>query len=304
MGQTILAWGGFIIFILAMLVLDLGVFQRRSHQIRIRESLALTAFWVTLALLFNVGIYFTRGAHSALEFLTGYLIEESLSMDNVFVFLVIFTYFAVPPSYQHKTLFWGIIGAIVLRGVFIVSGLTLIHRFNWITYLFGVLLVWTGIKMVSEQDKNIEPERNPVLKLFRKWVPVTEKYEGDKFFVKRKGMRYATPLFVVLLVVETTDLIFAVDSIPAIFGVTLNPFIVYTSNIFAILGLRALYFTLATMMRRFHYLSYGLSVILVFIGIKMLITHFYHIPIVVALSVVVGVLALSIVVSLIRPEGH
>ena len=300
--QSILAWSGFFAFIVAMLLLDLGLFQRRTHEISIKESLLLTLFWISLALLFNVFIYFTRGAHSALEFLAGYLIEESLSMDNIFVFLLIFTFFAVPAQVQRTVLFWGIVGAIVLRAIFIIAGLTLIHQFHWIIYAFGGLLVWTAIKMISEKDSKIEPEKNPIIKLFRKWVPVTKEYRANKFFVKENGKLFATPLFVVLLVVETTDLIFAVDSIPAIFAVTLNPFIVYTSNIFAILGLRALYFTLAGMMRKFEYLKYGLAVILAFVGVKMLISEFCRIPIAFALSIIAGVLTLSVLFSIICPK--
>lgn len=298
-----LAWGGFIIFIITMLILDLGLFQRKAHEIRIRESLLLTAFWISLALLFNVGVYFTRGHHSALEFLTGYLIEESLSMDNIFVFLLIFTYFKVPAQVQRTVLFWGILGAIILRGVFILAGLALIHQFHWIIYVFGALLVWTGFRMMTEKDKEFEPERNPVLKLFKRFVPVTSGYEGNKFLVKRDGKLLATPLLVVLIVVETTDLIFAVDSIPAIFAVTLDPFIVYTSNIFAILGLRALYFTLAGMMQKFRYLSYGLSIILTFVGVKMLISDFYRIPITLALGVIASILAISILLSLVKKRS-
>ena len=304
MAKEILIWSGFVIFILLMLALDLGVFQRRSHEIKVKESLLLMGFWISLALLFDLGIYVFRGPHPALEFLTGYLIEESLSVDNIFVFLMIFSYFSVPAYIQRKALVWGILGAIILRAIFILAGLTLIHKFNWLIYVFGGLLIWTGIKMVSTSEKQLEPEKNPVLKLFRKFVPVTKDYEGDKFFVKQTGRYVATPLFIVLLVIETTDLIFAVDSIPAVFGVTLDPFIVYTSNIFAILGLRALYFALAGMMKRFHYLSCGLSVILVFIGAKMLLSHFFLIPIHIALGIVVGVLSLSVVISLIFPESH
>lgn len=302
MAHEILTWGGFILFILALLALDLGVFQRKAHAIRIRESLALTAFWITLALLFNLGVWWMRGPRAGLEFLTGYLIEESLSVDNIFVFLLIFTYFAVPAALQRTALVWGILGAIVLRAIFIITGLTLIHKFHWIIYFFGVLLVWTGIKIGTEKDRKIEPERNPLLKFFRKCVPITERYEGNKFFV-RKGVRlFATPLLVIVLVIETTDVIFAVDSIPAIFAVTLDPFIVYTSNIFAILGLRALYFALAGMMERFHHLHYGLSFILVFVGIKMLIANFYHIPIGIALGIVASALVFSIIFSLISPQ--
>ena len=301
MGKEVFAWGGFIAFILMMLALDLGVFQRKSHEIKVKESLLLMGFWISLALLFNLGIYVTRGPRPALEFLTGYLIEESLSIDNIFVFLMIFSYFSVPAFIQRKALVWGILGAILLRAIFISTGLTLIHKFHWLLYLFGGLLVWTGIKMVSAPEKQIEPEKNPVIRLFRKFVPATKDYEGDKFFVKRAGQYLATPLLAVLLVVETTDLIFAVDSIPAVFGVTLDPFIVYTSNIFAILGLRALYFALAGMMERFHYLSYGLSVILIFIGVKMLFSHFFLIPIHIALGAVASILILSVALSLIFP---
>ncbi|MBI1977545.1 MAG: TerC family protein [Candidatus Omnitrophica bacterium] len=298
-----LAWGGFIVFIVAMLILDLGLFQRKAHEIRIRESLLLTAFWISLALLFNVGVYFTRGPHTALEFFTGYLIEKSLSMDNIFVFLLIFTYFKVPAQVQRTVLFWGILGAIILRGVFILAGLALIHQFHWIIYVFGALLVWTGFRMMTEKDKEFEPERNPVLKLFRRFVPVTADYEGNKFLVKRSGKFIATPLLVVLIVVETTDLIFAVDSIPAIFAVTLDPFIVFTSNILAILGLRALYFALAGMMRKFRYLSYGLSVILTFVGVKMLVSDFYRIPITQALSVIASILIISVLLSLVKKRS-
>lgn len=302
MGNAIFSWGAFLIFVLAMMALDLGVFQRKAHQIRVRESLALTAFWVTLALLFNLGVYFVRGPHSALEFLTGYLIEESLSVDNIFVFLLIFSYFAVPAPVQRKVLFLGILGAIILRAVFVIMGLSLIHRFHWVIYVFGGILVLTGLRLMTGKDKELKPEKNPILRVFRKCVPVTENYEGDKFFVKRGTRYFATPLFVVLLVVETTDVIFAVDSIPAIFAVTLDPFIVYTSNIFAVLGLRALYFTLAGVVGRFRFLHYGLSVILIFVGTKMLISEFYRIPIVIALGVVAGVLILSILASFLCPS--
>ncbi len=304
MGKEVFAWVGFIIFILIMLVVDLGVFQRKSHEIKVKESLLLMGFWISLALLFNLGIYLIRGPRPALEFLTGYLIEESLSVDNIFVFLMIFSYFSVPPFVQRKALVCGILGAIVLRAVFILTGLTLIHRFHWLIYVFGGVLVWTGIKMFSAPKKEMEPEKNPVLKLFRKFVPVTKDYEGDRFFVKRAGQYLATPLLVVLIVIETTDLIFAVDSIPAVFGVTLDPFIVYTSNIFAILGLRALYFALAGMIKRFHFLSYGLSVILTFIGLKMVLSYFFIVPIHIALSLVVGILVFSIAASLVYPKSH
>ncbi len=301
MVHSTLVWLGFIFFVISMLVLDLGVFQRRSHVIKVRESLLLTAFWISLALLFNLGIYYFKGSKPALEFLAGYLLEESLSVDNIFVFLIIFSYFRVPPHYQHKVLFWGILGAIVMRFLFIMLGITLIQKFHFIIYLFGALLVYTGIKMARQNDEEVHPEKNPVLKLVRRFIPVTQDYEGSKFFVKRGGGLFATPLLIVLLMIETTDVIFAADSIPAIFGVTLDPFIVYTSNIFAILGLRSLYFALSGIMNRFHYLSYGLSLILIFVGVKMLISEFYHIPIGIALGFIALVLTVSIVISIYFP---
>lgn len=301
MSHQLLLWVVFNIFVIAMLVLDLGVFHRRSHEIRIREALLWSAFWIALALLFNVGIYFWRGSVAALEFLTGYLLEKSLSVDNIFVFLMIFTYFRVPYQYQYKVLFWGILGALVMRAGFILLGVTLIQRFHWVIYIMGGFLILTGIKMAMQKDEEIHPERNPVLRLVRRFVSVTENYEGNRFFVKRQGARYATPLFVVVLVVETTDVIFAVDSIPAILAITLDPFIVYTSNVFAILGLRALYFALAGVMRLFHYLPYGLSFILVFVGVKMLLVDLYKIPIGLALGTVAVILTLSVVASILWP---
>lgn len=299
--HSALVWLGFIVFVICMLVLDLGLFQRKAHIIKIRESLLLTGFWISLAAFFCFGIYWFKGQKSALEFLAGYLLEESLSVDNIFVFLIIFSYFRVPLQYQHKILFWGILGAIIMRLVFIVLGIALIHQFEFIIYLFGALLIYTGVKMAFHRNEEVHPEKNPVLKLVRKFVPVTEDFEGDQFFVRRLGKLFATPLFIVLLMVETTDVIFAVDSIPAIFGVTLDPFIVYTSNIFAILGLRSLYFALSGIINRFHFLSYGLSVILVFVGIKMLISWFYHIPIGIALGFIAATLIASIVISLCFP---
>ncbi len=299
--HSALVWLGFLLFVISMLALDLGVFQRRSHIIKTKESLLLTAFWISLALFFNLGIYFFKGHKPALEFMTGYLLEESLSVDNIFVFLIIFNYFRVPSHYQHKVLFWGILGAIIMRFLFIVLGITLIRQFHFIIYLFGALLVYTGIKMARQDEEEVHPEKNPVLKLVRRFLPVTEDYQDDKFLIRRDKKLFVTPLLIVLLMVETTDVIFAADSIPAIFGVTLDPFIVYTSNIFAILGLRSLYFVLSSIMNRFHYLSYGLSVILVFIGIKMLISGFFHIPITMALSFITIVLIVSVVTSLCFP---
>lgn len=301
MSNQLLLWVVFNIFVISMLALDLGVFHRKAHEVRIREALLWSAFWIILSLLFNVGVYFWRGSVVALEFLTGYLLEKSLSVDNIFVFLMIFTYFRVPYLHQHKVLFWGILGALIMRALFILIGVTLIQKFHWVIYIMGGFLIVTGIKMATQKDDEIHPERNPVLRLFRRIMPVTENYEGGRFFVRRRGALYATPLFVVVLVVETTDVIFAVDSIPAILAITLDPFIVYTSNVFAILGLRALYFALAGIMRLFHYLPYGLSLILVFVGIKMLLVDIYKIPIGIALGTVATILIVSVLASMIWP---
>lgn len=301
MGHELWLWIAFALFVVLMLALDLGVFHRRAHVIELKEALGWSAFWIVLAILFNIGVYFWFGRVVALEFLTGYLIEKSLSMDNVFVFALIFTYFRVPALYQHKVLFWGILGALIMRFLFILAGVTLIQKFHWTIYLFGAFLIVTGVRMAREKEKEIHPERNPVLRLARRLVPITRRYVDGRFFVRRMKRTLATPLFVVLLVVETTDLIFAVDSIPAILAITHDPFIVYTSNVFAILGLRALYFALAGLMRLFHYLHYGLSIILVFVGVKMLLSDVYKIPIGIALGIVVGVLIASVLLSILRP---
>jgi len=284
-----------------MLLLDLGVFHRRAHGVRFREALGWSAMWIALAGAFAVLVYFWHGRTPSLEFVTGYVIELSLSVDNLFVFLLIFRYFRVPSDQQHKVLFWGIIGALVMRAIFILAGVGLIRRFHWIIYLFGALLIYSGIKFLREENANIHPEKNPVLRVFRRLMPVTKDYVGGKFFVRQRGL-YATPLLVALLVVETSDLLFAVDSIPAILAITLNTFIVYTSNVFAILGLRSMYFALATMMDIFHYLHYGLSVVLIFIGAKMLLSHYYEIPTVVALLTVLLVLGISVAASLLLPK--
>jgi len=296
-------WIGFSILVLVMLALDLGFFHRKAHVVEVREALVWTFVWISSALFFNLGVFYWFGSEKALEFLTGYLIEKSLSMDNVFVFLMIFSYFRVPALYQHKVLFWGILSALIMRAAFIAAGVTLIERFHWVIYVFGAFLILTGARMALQKDREIHPERNPILKLFRKLMGVTENYENGKFFVRRNGAFLATPLFIVLLVVETTDLIFAVDSIPAILAITRDPFIVYTSNVFAILGLRALYFALAGIVERFHYLHYGLAAILVFVGMKMLFSDFYKIPITTALVVVGGLLLIAVIVSVIRPKG-
>jgi tellurite resistance protein TerC len=297
----LLFWILFNLFVLLMLVLDLGVFHRRAHNIKFREALAWSVAWIALAAIFVVVIFFWHGRTPALEFVTGYAIELSLSVDNLFVFLLIFRFFQVPPLHQHKVLFWGILGALIMRGVFIAAGVGLIQKFHWIIYLFGAFLVYSGIKLFFQGEAEIHPEKNPVLRLFRRWVPVTKDYEGDKFFVRRLGL-YATPLFVVLLVVETTDLLFAVDSIPAILAITRDAFIVYTSNVFAILGLRSMYFALAGMMEMFRYLHYGLSLVLIFVGAKMLFSHYFEVPTHVALIAVAGVLATSVVASMAHPK--
>jgi tellurite resistance protein TerC len=301
MSIQVLLWVIFNIFVVTMLALDLGVFHRKAHAVHVREALVWCALWITLALLFNLGIYVRLGSEPALEFLTGYLLEYSLSVDNIFVFLMLFTYFRVPYLHQHKVLFWGILGALIMRATFILVGVTLIQKFHWVIYIMGGFLILTGIKMATQKDVEIHPERNPVLRLFRRVMPVTETYEDDRFFVRRSGRLFATPLFIVLLVVETTDVIFAVDSIPAILAITLDPFIVYTSNVFAILGLRALYFALAGIMRLFHYLPYGLSVILVFVGVKMLLVDIYKIPIGIALGTVAAILVISVIASIMYP---
>jgi tellurite resistance protein TerC len=297
----ILFWILFNLFVLAMLVLDLGVFHRRAHEVRFREALAWSAMWIVLAAAFAALVFFWRGRILALEFVTGYIIELSLSVDNLFVFLLIFRYFRVPGEDQHKVLFWGIIGALIMRAVFILLGVSLIRRFHWIVYAFGALLVYSGIRLFGEQGSEVHPEKNPILRLFRRWIPVTQDYHTGKFFVRQPAL-FATPLLVVLLVVETTDLLFAVDSIPAVLAITLNAFIVYTSNVFAILGLRSMYFALAGMMEIFHYLHYGLSVVLIFVGVKMLVSHYYQIPTVLALAVVAGVLLISVLTSVIHPK--
>ena len=305
-------WVAFNVFVLLMLALDLGVFHREKHVVGFREALAWTAVWMSLAAGFAVLLYFFGHAMAgvpsrpnselSLEFLTGYLIEESLSVDNLFVFLLIFRYFHVPRSYQHEVLFWGVLGALVMRGIFIFAGIGLLNRFHWFIYVFGAILIYSGFRLLRQQEAQIEPEKNPVLRLFRRIFRVTDAYEGEKFFVKRGALTYATPLAVVLILIETTDLIFATDSIPAVLAITREPFVVYTSNVFAILGLRSLYFALAGMIEVFHFLHYGLAVILIFIGVKMLASNYVNIPIGIALGVVAGILVISVVASLLFPK--
>jgi len=303
MPESIWKWVFFNVFVLGMLALDLGVFHKKSHTVKLKEALTWSAVWIALALIFNVGVYHWMGRQKALEFLTGYIIEKSLSVDNLFVFLLLFAYFRVAGNLQHTVLFWGILGALVMRAIFIAAGVALITRFDWIIWVFGGVLVYSGIKMALAKEPEIHPERNVVLRLFRKCMPVTDHYEGQKFFTIHNGRRAATPLLVVLIIVETTDLIFAVDSIPAVLAISHDPFIVYTSNVFAILGLRALFFALAGVMGIFHFLHYGLSLILVFVGTKMILTAWHiKIPIGIALGVVAGILVLSVVASLIWPQ--
>lgn len=303
--ERLFLWIAFNVFVLGMLALDLGIFHRKAHAVSIKEASIWSLVWICLALIFNVGVYFAWGYEKALEFLTGYVIEKSLSVDNLFVFLMIFQYFNTPPQYQHRVLFWGILGALILRAIFIAAGAALLANFHWMIYVFGAFLVFTGIKMFLQGDEKIEPDKNPVVRLFEKFVPMRKEYDGQKFFVRHEGKTYATLLMLVLIVVETTDVIFAVDSIPAIFAITTDPFIVYTSNVFAILGLRALYFMLAGVMEMFVYLKIGLSFVLCFVGVKMMIVDIYKIPVGVSLSVIGSVLLLSIVASwLFKPKKH
>ena len=309
--ESLWLWVGFLVFVITMLAIDLGIFHREAHAVSVREAATWTAVWVTLALLFCLLIFFfwdsvapasayTNGEASTV-FLTAYIIEQALSVDNMFVFVMLFTYFAVPAAYQHRVLFWGVIGAQIMRGLLIVAGAALISRFAWILYIFGAFLIFTGYKMAFMDGGEVKPEKNPVLRWVRRFVPVTDYYEGQSFFVRHQGILMATPLLLVLVVVETTDLVFALDSIPAIFAVTQDPFLVFTSNIFAILGLRSLYFLLAGVMDKFHFLKLGLAVVLTFVGVKMVSHDFLHISTALSLAVVAGVIALSIGASLIFP---
>jgi tellurite resistance protein TerC len=297
MSQTSL-WIGFNLFVVLMLVLDLGVFHRKSKEISVKEALAWTGIWVFLAFLFNVFVYYQLGEEKAFEFFTGYLIEKSLSVDNIFVIILIFSYFNVPPSYQHKVLFWGILGALVMRVCFILAGIELIHKFHWLIYIFGGFLIITGIRIITQADIKLDPEKNPIIKFVRKLFPVTESFVGDKFFVRRNQALWATPLFLVVIMIEATDLIFAVDSIPAILAISDDAFIVYTSNVFAILGLRSLYFALAGIEKYFAYLKYGLCAILVFVGVKMCIVDWYKIPVEISLAFITLTLSLTVLASM------
>jgi tellurite resistance protein TerC len=292
-------WAGFIICILIFLALDLGVFHRSAHVVKFKEALMWTTVWFCVAMAFSVWLGRARGSEQAEMFITGYLLELSLSMDNVFVIALIFSYFRVPSQHQHRVLFWGILGALIMRGVMIAVGAALVSRFSWVLYIFGAFLLFTGVKMLFAGDGGVEPENNLVLRLARKFFPVAPEFEGQKFFTQWNGRRALTPLALVLLMVETTDLVFALDSIPAIFGVTQDPFIVFTSNVFAILGLRSLYFVLANAIDYFRFLKYGLSLVLVYIGIKMLLVKWVHIPTRLSLGIVVGIIGLSILISVV-----
>ena len=312
MEESIWLWVGFNIFVLVLLALDLGVFHRKSHAVSTKEAAIWSVVWIAISLLFNAGIFYfwdsfvphssLTNREAALTFFTGYVIEKSLSVDNIFVFVLIFTYFSVPAMYQHRVLFWGILGALIMRGTLIFLGAALLEQFHWIIYVFGAFLIYTGIRMFTHENIKVEPDKNPLVKLARRFMPVTEHYEGDKFFVRHAGKLFATPLFLVVLIVESTDLVFAVDSIPAIFAITQDPFIIYTSNVCAILGLRALYFLLASVVDKFYYLSTGLAFILVYVGIKMVIVDIYKIPTEFSLGVVFVVLTVAIVASLRRTK--
>ncbi|MEX0906496.1 MAG: TerC family protein [Balneolaceae bacterium] len=302
MEHSLTLWIIFNLFIIAMLVVDLMVFNRKPHEISIRESLVWTGIWILLSIIFGIGLYFYMSPEASLDYFTGYLIEKSLSVDNIFVFLLIFTYFGVETKYQHKVLFWGIFGALVFRLVFIFVGVALLEQFHWIIYVFGAFLVFTGIKLGLEKDKEIHPEKNPLLMLTRRFIPITKNFYGQQFFIKRGKRLIATPMFIVLVVIETTDIIFALDSIPAIMAITRDTFIIYSANAFAILGLRALYFALSGVMRLFHYLHYGLALILVYIGVKMLIESFVEIPTLITLGVIVFTLTVSVLLSIFFPK--
>ncbi|MDP3643568.1 MAG: TerC family protein [Bacteroidota bacterium] len=299
---NVYVWVGFIAFVILLLAIDLGVFHRKSHEVKIKEALIWSALWISLAFIFNYGIYVFMGKEKALEFLAGYLIEKSLSVDNLFVFIMLFSYFHVNPRFQHKVLFWGILGALIMRAVFIFAGVALITKFHWVIYIFGAFLILTGIKMAIQKEGEIAPDKNPLVRLFKKFFPVTDQMHGGKFFVKINSKTVATPLFIVLLIVEFTDLIFAVDSIPAILAISNDTFIIFTSNVFAILGLRALYFALAGITKYFHYLKFGLSAILVFVGVKMVIAGFYKIPITYSLLVILVILIISVTFSILFPQ--
>lgn len=295
-------WILFAVFIIAMLALDLGVVNRKAHVIKMKEALLWTSFWVTLAIIFGVGVYYFYGHIKSMEFFAAYLIEYSLSIDNLFVFMLIFRYFGVPHAYEHKALFWGILLALMTRAAFIFAGVALINAFSWVMYIFGAFLIYTGIKMALNKQTEVHPDKNIALRLLRYLMPVSKQFSGAKFFVVKRGIRFATPMLAVLLALETTDILFAVDSIPAVLAISKDPFIIYTSNVFAILGLRSLFFAISGLMKLFHLLHYGLAAILTFVGVKMLIEDFFHVPVVASLMVIASILAVSIISSLVWPD--
>ncbi len=297
-------WLEFFVVVIILLGVDLLVFNKEAHEVTIKESLGWTAFWIIISLLFGGLVYYWYGYELSMQYYAAYFVEKSLSMDNLFVFLLIFSYFKVDPKYQHRVLFWGILGAIILRFIFIFLGITLINKFEWILYIFGAILIFSALKMLKNEDKEIHPDKNPVIKLFKKIFPVSNEYDGGKFFTRIGGKLMATPMFIVLIVIESSDVVFAIDSIPAIFGISHNVFVVFTSNIMAILGLRALYFALSAIMKYFRYLNYGLSAILTFVGVKMILatSDIYHFPINISLIVIFGILIISILLSIIIPE--
>ncbi len=295
-------WILFAVFIIAMLALDLGIINRKTHVIKMKEALLWTSFWVALAVVFGVGIYYFYGHSKSMEFFTAYLIEYSLSIDNLFVFMLIFKYFGVPHAYEHKTLFWGILLALITRALFIFAGVALINTFSWVMYIFGAFLIYTGIKMAFNSQTEVHPDKNIALRLLRYFMPVSDTFAGSKFFIVKRGIRFATPMLAVLLALETTDILFAVDSIPAVLAISKDPFIIYTSNVFAILGLRSLFFAISGLMKLFHLLHYGLAAILTFVGVKMLIEDFFHVPVTASLIVIASILVVSIVSSIIWPD--
>jgi tellurite resistance protein TerC len=300
--HTLYLWIGFTVFVIIMLLIDLMVFNRMPHKITIKESLIWTGIWIALSCVFGAGIFWFFDHKTGMDYFAGYLIEKSLSMDNIFVFILIFNYFSVPPKYQHKVLFWGIFGALVFRFVFIFAGVALLEQFHWVVYIFGAFLVYTAYKLAMETDKEVHPENNPVVLWTKKWFSVSDEYHEDHFFIRHKGKLMATPLFIVLVMIETTDIVFALDSVPAILAITTDEFIVFSSNAFAILGLRALYFALDGVMNKFRHLHYGLAAILGFVGVKFLISNWYHIPTYITLIFIVLAFAVSIGASMMRPE--
>jgi tellurite resistance protein TerC len=300
---TPLLWVGFLVFVLAMLAIDLGIFHRKTHAVGLREAAVWSAVWVALAAVFSLGVYAWFGADKALELTTGYLLEKALAVDNIFVFVVIFATFAVPASYQHRVLFWGVLGALVMRAAFIFTGSALLQRFHWTIYVFGAILAITGVKLLLHRNRELHPEHNPIVRGFRRLFPVTSNFVGDKFVVRQAGRILATPLLLTLVAIEVSDVVFALDSIPAIFAVTMDPFIVFTSNVFAILGLRSLYFLLAGVIERFRYLKVGLSLVLVFVGAKMLLLDLYKVPIGLSLGIIVGILTVAVLASLRQPPA-